>query len=648
MAPVVSVGDADGNTIGERQGAQYSDTESLHQTTPPATTATNTIYEELEPVPVKKPFLHWIILDDFGNRDESVPEVKVNRFLSTIYHSLYASCASQSAVSAPQAAQTSQTGQDSNQQHKAPSSQKTTVSEYPQAVATPQGGSTDQSGPTASLAHVIQPGQTPPTGPKSETGQLAQAIQRPAAQASHGAKPSISVSGRTSKDVDDLTYTLQQQAHGSGTIIEQKFRKETVKLFSYYVPVTADNETLAPVRLFWGLLYELIVSSLLLQPMTLGSKSKRQEYRQHLQTLYDMVCEISNCAKRLHLGVYCEPRAPDDTGAEVFEQAISDHAILQATMIDALGDIFGMLVAAVKESRSGHSPDPKVKPWQRALRHGKEACKNLKQARDKLIAEATGSVPGKDLGPVITPEAIMIVLFERLAYGVYGTGTVDVINILEECLEKLVSREIRRWQIGCNTKQGLDVEKRPSRRLLKRINAFQEEVDIVDSVLLQQHKVLTDFRKCLNPAEFKRPTTVRKMRFKFEKSGIERILTHINEQHRYCGELSNRAKVLEYQNVRLVETLADDNNRAILVFTLITIFFLPLSFVATFFGMNVVGINPTTSTTSHFWVIGAPLTGGISIICLTFVFKGEDAWFFFKGLPANCVELLRLRQKKGV
>ena len=156
-----------------------------------------------------------------------------------------------------------------------------------------------------------------------------------------------------------------------------------------------------------------------------------------------MICDINNLAKRLHLGVYCEVRVLDDTGLETFEQAISDHAILQATMIDALGDIFSMLVAAVTESRSGHSPDPKVKPWRRALRHGKEACKFLNQARDKLIAEATGSVPSKDLGPVITPEAIMIILFERLAYGVYGTGTVDVINILEECLEKLVSGELK-------------------------------------------------------------------------------------------------------------------------------------------------------------------------------------------------------------
>ena len=168
----------------------------------------------------------------------------------------------------------------------------------------------------------------------------------------------------------------------------------------------------------------------------------------------------------------------------------------------------------------------------------------------------------------------------------------------------------------------------------------------MNSVLLQQHKVLIEFRTCLDPAEFKRPTTARKIRYKFEKSGIERVLTHINDQRRYCKELSDRAKVLEDQNVRLVETLADDNSRAIFIFTFITILFLPLSFVATFFGMNVVGINPTTSTTSHFWVVGAPLTGGIFIICIIFVFKGEDVWFFLADLPATCMGLMGLRQRQ--
>ena len=108
-------------------------------------------------------------------------------------------------------------------------------------------------------------------------------------------------------------------------------------------------------------------------------------------------------------------------------------------MIDALGAVFHMLVAAVTESRSGFSNDPAVKSWRKALRHGEEASKLLEKARDKLIAEATSSASGRDLGPVITPEPIMIMLLERLAHGVYDSGTVDVINAFEECLEQLVS-----------------------------------------------------------------------------------------------------------------------------------------------------------------------------------------------------------------
>ena len=120
---------------------------------------------------------------------------------------------------------------------------------------------------------------------------------------------------------------------------------------------------------------------------------------------------------------------------------MSDHAVLQAAMIDALGAIFKMLVAAVREARSGHSNDPKVGLWPNALRRSEDACKFLEEARNKLIAEATGSASGEDMGPVITPEAVMIMLLERLANGVYGSGTVDIINVFEECLEQLVSNQ---------------------------------------------------------------------------------------------------------------------------------------------------------------------------------------------------------------
>ena len=207
--PAFSIQDTDGNKIAKQQGVQDSDTESLGETIP-TRTISNPEFKELDRVDVIRPFLEWLVLDDFGNRDESAPEIKVNRFLSAIYHSLSANCVSQNATPAPQVAHTA---------------------------------------------------QTHPTGQTSQAGQSVQVAQTLRTQVSGNGRPNILIVGRTSKDVDDLTYKLQQEMSGSGTIIEQQLRKAAAKLFQYYVPTT-HNETIPPVRLFWGLVYELIVSSL--------------------------------------------------------------------------------------------------------------------------------------------------------------------------------------------------------------------------------------------------------------------------------------------------------------------------------------------------------------------------------------------------
>ncbi|CAL8582316.1 hypothetical protein XPA_007983 [Xanthoria parietina] len=179
---------------------------------------------------------------------------------------------------------------------------------------------------------------------------------------------------------------------------------------------------------------------------------------------------------------------------------------------------------------------------------------------------------------------------------------------------------------------------------LQKLNAFEEEVDIVSDVLAQQIKVLSEFRDCLDPAKFKRPTTARKMRFEFENQGIERILVHINEQLRNCKELRERAKVLTVQNVQLVETFADDNSRALFVFTFITVLFLPLSFVAGFFGMNLAGIADTESRVKLFWYTALPLTAGILIMCILFIARGESIWFAVADLLES--SLSRGKRKK--
>ena len=173
------------------------------------------------------------------------------------------------------------------------------------------------------------------------------------------------------------------------------------------------------------------------------------------------------------------------------------------------------------------------------------------------------------------------------------------------------------------------------------INAFEEEVAAVHDVLLQQKKVLGQYRGYLKPSSFDTPSTARKMRFDFELKGIESILVTLREQLQNCAELQERAKVLAVQNVQLVETMHDDNGRTIFIFTFITILFLPLSFVAGFFGMNLQGIGDTTHTASLFWKVAIPFTGSIMLLCIAVIIGGERFWFGIASMPRRLTNMFR-------
>ena len=153
----------------------------------------------------------------------------------------------------------------------------------------------------------------------------------------------------------------------------------------------------------------------------------------------------------LHIGVHYKRRSQEAGQPDAFEDAIIDTAILQAAMFDALGAIYNMLVETVRCASSvkkGHSKHPSALS-KKAIAYSDEAWRKLETARNDLITEAIGTAPGENVGPVVTPEAILIMIMERLAQGVFGTGSVDVINILEECLEQLVSPPLHASTRAC-------------------------------------------------------------------------------------------------------------------------------------------------------------------------------------------------------
>ena len=63
------------------------------------------------------------------------------------------------------------------------------------------------------------------------------------------------------------------------------------------------------------------------------------------------------------------------------------------------------------------------------------------------------------------------------------------------------------------------------------------------------------------------------------------------------------------------------NNRAIVVFTVVTIIFLPLSFFTSYFGMNLQGIVATQKTERYFWTVCGTSTAIIVGITILFGFK---------------------------
>ena len=81
-----------------------------------------------------------------------------------------------------------------------------------------------------------------------------------------------------------------------------------------------------------------------------------------------------------------------------------------------------------------------------------------------------------------------------------------------------------------------------------------------------------------------------------------------------------------------IESNKDQREGAILVFTIVTTIFLPLSFVSSFFGMNTIDIRNQDRPQWIFWASAVPLTVlvvGISLLVAQKIESVKDSWSNF-------------------
>lgn len=157
---------------------------------------------------------------------------------------------------------------------------------------------------------------------------------------------------------------------------------------------------------------------------------------------------IIQIAAELHHGML-SLRSVQETGKDILGATTNaEVGVLLTVMVDALKSVFCVLFGAAHYLGMNAGPETSERPEmaQFIRSHVNESCKLLETAKDRLVVEAGGASSDKGISPVVSPEAIIIMLLDRLSQGVYDEGTIDVIELYEKIVEKIVSTYSRTRQ----------------------------------------------------------------------------------------------------------------------------------------------------------------------------------------------------------
>ncbi|KAH7083861.1 hypothetical protein FB567DRAFT_473861 [Paraphoma chrysanthemicola] len=171
--------------------------------------------------------------------------------------------------------------------------------------------------------------------------------------------------------------------------------------------------------------------------------------------------------------------------------------------------------------------------------------------------------------------------------------------------DQLTSAEMYRDYLS---KIQFQVNHRPGKRLIRSINLLQEELQALLLVNSWQTKLAQNFESVLDDATYEKDIRSRKAMFPYERMLAQSCLDNLEQQADTYRNLLSRCNPLSDRTKQSLEINEEDHGKAIMVFTIVTIIFLPLSFVTSYFGMNTTDIRDMGSDQSLFWAVALPLT----------------------------------------
>jgi hypothetical protein len=267
----------------------------------------------------------------------------------------------------------------------------------------------------------------------------------------------------------------------------------------------------------------------------------------------------------------------------------------------------------------------------------------LSNARDELMLMAH---TGESRNPVVyvhtTPETNVLLLSALLFMNREVRPEVGIFDMYEEHLVRLVSSSSEQGLSLANwTTQRYEASRRPSKRVLRELYLWKEELEILESVVEQQLSTLRGMKVVFDSDNRRITNRVRIEAFKGLEIGvIEQVLGPIAKRLSKRFQRMNRAAERLAETLRYNIAIAEEgDSKAILIFTLVTIVFLPLSFVSSVFGMNTVEIRDMNSTQSLFWAVALPVTATVGGLSMLAAYGGPTIRQYWKKLKKIKVEI---------
>ncbi|KAF2463922.1 uncharacterized protein BDR25DRAFT_346990 [Lindgomyces ingoldianus] len=168
------------------------------------------------------------------------------------------------------------------------------------------------------------------------------------------------------------------------------------------------------------------------------------------------------------------------------------------------------------------------------------------------------------------------------------------------------------WDSLKDFKQQVD-DKPLSRKYEGRFTTLKTEFETIIGQLEDQQRVLVALEDSINESEshsfaagssYSKPISMEPSR---EVSVTDYLLNQTEEMLQNFGEMSRRLTELENWHFLCLSIDTDKQNKASFVFTTVTVFFLPISTLASILGMNTNDIRNMTENQWLFWAVAVPL-----------------------------------------